>query len=545
MTTSFARNPRHQLTLAVLGSIALTACGGGGGHHRAVDTISPGDDTPTTRACDIASFSDLDFGGIATITAVTAVPAGDYTPSGSTAAQKNLPAFCLINGIATPTSDSEINFQVWVPETEKWNGKLVATGNGGYSPALSYADMAYALRQGYATLGGDTGHQPNDDLIFGVNHPEKIIDWGTRSINAITVPGKRILSTLQGEAAKRSYYIGCSTGGHQAFAEVQRYPGDFDGIIAGAPGNNRTALNLEFMWRFLSNRPTGENAVTSAILKQADLTLMTNRAVAACDTLDGVADGIINDPRACTFNIESLACPGDVKAPTCLTQLQISAAKKIYEGPKRSDNGKQLYPGWSFGSETQWWSYMAGSKPSRSDFWALWTFNDPHWDWWTFDYARDVDYAYKIIAPMVDQTSTDVGAFKANGGKMIVYHGWNDGVVSPFDSIKYYEEVKAKQGSQAEMDAFYHLYLIPGMGHCSGGSGNIAGVIRMENPEVAVAPDRDILAALDNWVELDTPPSLIGSNTAGTVSRPWCAYPRKPVYKGTGDKAQAENYSCQ
>jgi feruloyl esterase len=529
-------------------ALTITACGGGGGGHHSDDPIQPPPVTPSVKDCDISSFADLDFDGIARITTVASVPAGDYTPPGSRGSLTNLPEFCLINGIATPTSDSEINFQVWVPKTEKWNGKLVSTGNGGYSPALSFSDMAYALRQGYATLGGDTGHPSGDDLMFGVNHPEKIIDWGSRSINAITAPGKRIVSTLQGEDARRSYYLGCSTGGQQGFAEVQRYPADFDGVIAGAPGNNRTALNLEFMWRFLSNRPQGVNAATSAILKQADLSLMTNQSVAACDALDGVTDGIISDPRVCNFDINTLACPDDVKAATCLTQEQIATANKIYGGPKRSNNNAQLYPGWAFGSETQWWSYMSGSVPSRSDFWALWVFGDPHWDWWTFDYNRDVDYAYKIIAPLVDQTNTDISAFKSNGGKLIVYHGWNDGVVSPFDSIKYYEDVMAKQGSQSAVDSFYRLFLIPGAGHCPGtsGSGNLAGVFRMENPPegTPIDPGKDLLSALDKWVEEDVAPSLTGSNTAGTVARPICSYPKKVVYKG-GDNTQAASFACE
>jgi feruloyl esterase len=526
--------------LAALGAVALAACGGGG---HGDDPIQP-PVTPGARDCDISSFADLDFDGIARITAVTPEISGEYKYGNRVL--PNLPEFCRINGIATPKSDSEINFEVWVPTTEKWNGKLVATGNGGYSPALSYADMAYALRQGYATLGGDTGHQPNDDLIFGVGHPEKIIDWGTRSLNAITVPGKRIVSTLQGEDSRRSYYIGCSTGGQQGFAEVQRYPSDFDGVIAGAPGNNRTALNLEFMWRFLANRPQGENAAASAILQQSDLALLTRKALEVCDTIDGVADEVISDPRACDFNINALACPDDQKNQNCLTQLQINTARKIYGGPKRSDDGAPLYPGWAFGSETQWWSYMAGSAPSRSDFWALWVFADPHWDWWTFDYARDVDYAYRIIAPFVDQTDTDIGAFKSNGGKLIVYHGWNDGVVSPFDSIQYYEDVRAKQDSQAETDSFYRLFLIPGMGHCQGGAGSIAGVIRMENPPegTELDPGKDILSALDEWVEKGVAPNLTGSNTAGTVTRPICSYPKKIVYKG-GEPTRAESFACE
>jgi feruloyl esterase len=155
-----------------------------------------------------------------------------------------------------------------------------------------------------------------------------------------------------------------------------------------------------------------------------------------------------------------------------------------------------------------------------------------------------VDYAYRIVAPLVDQTSTDIGAFKSNGGKMIVYHGWNDGIVSPFDSIKYYEDVRTKQGSQAEIDSFYRLFLVPGMGHCMGG-GNIAGMVRVDDPEgAAVDPGRDLLSALDQWVEDDVLPDLTGVNNAGTVTRPICFYPKKIVYKG-GDETRAESFACE
>ncbi|ODU82995.1 MAG: hypothetical protein ABT00_10580, partial [Bordetella sp. SCN 68-11] len=366
------------------------------------------------------SFADVQIPA-ARITAVSSVPAGTYRPADSRQDLNDVPAFCRIDAVAMPTAGSRIDFQLWVPEGASWNGKLVTTGNGGYSPALSYGDMAYAMRQGYAVLGGDTGHQ-TEDMLWGVSNPEKIIDWGSRSINAITVAGKQLLTQLRGTAANRAYYLGCSTGGHQGFAEAQRYPEDFDGIIAGAPGNNRTALNIEFMWRFRSNRPANDNL--TQFLTSAKLRLITDRAVAACDTLDGVADGVIEDPRACSadkFDVASLLCTaGD--AADCLTPDQLGSARNIYQGPRNPRTKAQLYPGWPVGSESGWSGYMGSTEPVRADFWRYWVFDNPQWDWWKFDFDRDVSYAYAKIAPLVDQTSADLSAFKARGGKLMVYH---------------------------------------------------------------------------------------------------------------------------
>lgn len=519
---------------------SLAACGGGTGNGSNKVNIPTGN---SARACNITAFTDVQLPG-ATIQSVTPVSAGDYTPQGAKQALTDLPAFCRINAQATPSSQSLINFEVWVPEGEAWNGKLVTTGNGGYSPALKYSDMAYALRQGYATMGGDTGHQ-TDDMQWGVNNPEKIIDWGTRSINAITVAGKQLINELRAQPAKRSYYLGCSTGGHQGFAEAQRYPEDFDGIIAGAPGSNRTALNAEFMWRFRSNRPTNDNV--TQYLTRPKLDLITRKAVAACDALDGVTDGVINDPRQCTtqyFDVGSLLCTAD-DGPNCLTTEQVDAARKIYQGPRNPRTNEQIYPGWPVGSESGWSSYMGKDKPVRADFWRLWVFNNENWDWWSFDFDKDLAYAYTRIAPLVDQTSTDLSAFKANGGKMIVYHGWSDPVVSAYDSIDYFNKVRDVLGSQMAMDEFYRMFLVPGMGHCGGGP----GVTNLRSALTSPAPDTDILAALDRWVETGTAPNdLIATRDVegeAPRTRPLCAYPTQAVYGGHGNPDDATSYTCR
>jgi len=528
----------------------MHACGGD--DSSSSSTTPPATTTPPTNtvfSCDTTSLSQVKLDN-ASVTDATAVPASSFTPPGASTALSGLPAFCRIQGKANPTSDSLINFEVWVPTDGSWNGKLVTTGNGGYSPALSYGDMAYAMRQGYAVIGGDTGHQSTDpnEMFWGVGHPEKIADWGTRSIHAITAPGKTLIAALQSKAPSRAYYYGCSTGGHQGYAEIQQYPQDFDGVIAGAPGNNRIRLNVEFMHRFLSNRTPGNN--TTLILPASKMAMVTSAAVAACDSLDGVSDGAMEDPRACTpaqFNVDSLLCTG-ADGPNCLTQPQIDVVKKIYAGPKNPRTGEQLYPGLTVGSESGWSSYWGVSEPTRADFWRLWVFENPQWDWWTFDYDRDVTYADAKVGKLVDQRNPDISAFKARGGKAIVYQGWADPVVNPKDTIAYYNAVQTLQGSQKEMDSFFRLFLVPSMGHCGGGSSaTVFGNAGTAPPTIDAA--HDVLKALDNWVDKGVAPDTIVAskvaNGAATRTRPLCPYPRKATYQGSGSTDDAANFSCR
>ncbi len=527
-------------------TMALVAgCGGGGDSGGGSSTAAA-----TPRTCDTATLSAISLQDAAIETATT-IDAGSYTPPGSRRSLDDLPAFCRITAKATPSSDSLINFEVWVPVGDAWNGKLVATGNGGYSPALSYGDMAYAMRQGYAAVGGDTGHQSTDpnEMFWGVGHPEKIYDWGTRSVHAITVPSKSIVDELTGKAPSRSYYYGCSTGGHQGYAEIQNYPTDFDGVIAGAPGNNRVRLNVEFMWRFMAVRNPNDDV--TKVITPAKAQLVTDAAIAACDALDGVTDGIMEDPRACTvdkFNVDAMLCPG-ADDGTCLTAPELAAVKKIYAGPTNPRTGEQIYPGYLPGSESGWPSYWGtGTEPVRADFWRLWVFEDPHWNWWTFDYDRDLTYSLAKMGPLVDQVDPDISAFKANGGKAIVYQGWQDPVVNPADTIAYYDQVKALQGSQEETDKFFRLFFAPGMGHCGGGAGTTVFGNNGTAPPTVDA-QHDVLSALDQWVEQGSAPdSIIASRlTNGTVVRthPLCPFPKQAVYSGSGSTDDAANFSCQ
>ncbi len=306
-----------------------------------------------------------------TVREVSVVQAGTFRTSASAPPLANLPSFCRVRAGVSTSADSLVIFEVWIPE--RWNRKLVVTGNGGYGNVPSYRDMGNALMQGYAAAGGDTGHQTPtpDDLLWGSGHPERILDWGSRSIHAITGPAKRLAEHVAGSSFHRAYFYGCSTGGHQAYAEIQRYPADFDGVVAGAPGNNRVRLNAAFLWQFLANHERGASA---PVLPAAKLPMITRAVVAACDGLDGVPDGIVDDPRICRFDPASLLCR-DGDAATCLTTAQVAVVKKIYEGAKNPRTGQQVYPGWPQGSEAltslpdgrpgAGWQQVPGAPPSR------------------------------------------------------------------------------------------------------------------------------------------------------------------------------------
>jgi tannase/feruloyl esterase len=510
---------------------------------------------PVLQRCELGTFASL---AIENTTVRTADPltAGGFTPPGARAPLGELPAFCRVQGSVTTSKDSVVNFEVWVPA--EWNGKIVATGNGGYSNTPTYRDMAQALTQGYATLGGDTGHQTAtpEDLLWGVDHPERIIDWGSRSIHAIAGPGKRIAAALGGKPPRRAYFYGCSTGGHQGYAEIQRYPQDFDGVIAGAPGNNRLRLTAGFLWQFLANHRAGDDP--TPIVPASKLPLITNAVVAACDANDGVTDGVVDDPRSCAFDPASLRCQEN-DGPGCLTGAQIAALNKMYAGAKNSATGEQVYPGWPKSSEaltvsangmpaSGWQQYWGGAEPARANLWRYWVFEDPKWDWWSFDFDRHVTQAEEKIGGMVDQVNADIGPFKSRGGKAIVYQGWQDPVTSAIDTIAYYERVRTRQGSQQETDRFFRLFLVAGMGHCSGGTG-ATSFGNQNAPAPVVDAQHDLLTALDAWVDRDAPPDRIVASRVvdgvTTRTRPLCSYPRRATYTGSGSTDDAANFVCR
>ena len=456
----------------------------------------------------------------ATVTLARAYPAGEFT-SGRTF---QVPAFCRVAVTARPTADSDIKIEVWLPQ--QWNGKLLGVDNGGFSGALNYAALAVAIDRGYGAVSTDTGHS-GDQMDFGIGHPEKIVDWAYRAVHEMTVIAKTVVERSRGRSPAHSYFSGCSTGGQQALSEAQRYPADYDGVVAGDPGNNR--INL--IYGFLSSWLATHDASGKQLLPATKLPALTKAAVAACDTRDGLADGLIEDPRSCQFDPAVLACQGS-ETDACLTQVQIDAVRKVYAGAKTAD-GRQLYPGWARGSEAGWGTYIVNPKePVRIGLFRGWVFGNPEWDPRSFDWNKDVA-AVNAKYPFLSAMSTDYSAFKARGGKLIMYTGLADPVTSPLDTIAYYESVAAANGGIDATKSFYRFFPAPGMGHCGGGAG----------PNTF-----DMLSALEAWVERATAPDSIPASHAanGQIdrTRPLCPYPAVARYKGNGSIDDAANFSC-
>ena len=491
-----------------------------------------------------------------TVSSALSVPSGSFTPPGSNIAL-HVQGFCRISATAKPEPGSVINFELWIPPAERWNHKLEGVGNGAYIGAISYGALANAIERGFAAVSTDTGHT-GSDLSFAIGHPERIVDWGYRAVHVITDAAKLIMRDYTGTFPRHSYFNGCSTGGAQALSEAERFPADYDGIIAGDPGNDRVHLNVGFLWAFAATHDTN----AKSILPTSKLQLLYGAVISACDAIDGVKDGIISDPQACRFDPGSLLCRGD-ETDSCLTSLQVEAVRKVYQGPRNPRTGAQIIAGYSPGSEDPpadeyhgWQTYITDPKePMRIDFWRYWVFNDPNWDWRTFDYDRDVDYADEKVAS-VNASSGDLKPFKARGGKILMYSGWADPVSPALDAVRYYEKVTAAMGGPRQTRDFFRLFMVPGMGHCAGGVGPaIFGGARGGNdphlvpPQINLDPEHDLLSALDRWAEKGTAPDHIfamhlGPNNVPDRTRPLCPYPSKATWNRRGSTDDGRNFTC-
>ena len=485
-----------------------------------------------------------------TIDAAESHPAGAYTPGGGAEIDR-LPAFCRVYGVVTPVEGSKVGFEVWLP-AGGWNGKIEMVGNGGYSSAMSFPSMADQLKRGYAAVATDTGHK-GDDPDFAASHPEAIVDWASRAVHVSIDAAKSVVSDFYGQGARHAYFWGCSTGGQQALSEAQRYPNDFDGILAGDPGNNRTHLNAGFFWQFVKNHRAAD---LSVIVPPEKLKLITDAVVKECRGKDGGAPGddFLTDPEACAWQPLELLCKG-ADAPDCLTQQQVDAMAAMYSGAHDPKTGEQIFYGWPKGSENSgrvvrtlpgWSLYWADpahpDRPARLNFWTIWAFQDPNWDWRTFDFDAGMTVVDDRLASTINAMNPDLSAFRAAGGKLIQYHGLADPVAPPRDSIDYYERVQgAEDGAKPpRVDAsadFYRLFLAPGLYHCQGGPG----------PNVL-----DVQGALEKWVEQGVAPETIAAtkyhddepSEGVMMSRPLCPYPKRAHYDGKGDPAAAASFTC-
>ena len=473
----------------------------------------------------------------ATISA-SEVAAGAFAPpSGSAAAFKGLPAFCRVQGVLKPSGDSNIEFEVWLP-LSGWNGKYQGTGNGGFAGSIQYAALAAGVQNGYATSSTDTGHQGGvTDGEWALNHYEKIVDFGYRAVHETADASKAIVKAYYGGAAKRSYFAGCSHGGRQALMEAQRYPNDYDGIVAGAPANYLTHHVSGFVWNVA--------ALDAAPIPVNKLKTIESAAVEACDAGDGLKDGLIGDPAKCHFDPAKLLCTG-ADADTCLTQAQVDTLKKIYAGPKNS-KGEQIFPGYLPGGETGfggWAAWITGMGTAKSlqsafakGFFADMIFSDPNWDYHKFDFDRDVKVADDKGARTFNATDANLKAFKDRGGKLILFHGWSDAAIAPVNTVNYYESVAAKNKDAAK---FVQLYMVPGMQHCAGGPGpSEFGGLGPNGGD----PEHSLTKSLERWVEDGTAPEKVIAK-GGTRTRPLCPYPQVGKYKGTGSIDDAANFTC-
>ncbi|HEY3974810.1 MAG TPA: tannase/feruloyl esterase family alpha/beta hydrolase [Candidatus Sulfotelmatobacter sp.] len=481
--------------------------------------------------------------------------AGPPTPSSGrdlTAPYRNVPAFCRVVAVAKPTADSEIRIEVWMPSSG-WNGKLQGLGNGGFAGLIDFEQLGAVVSKGYAATGTDTGHTGSPiDASWALGHPEKVIDFGHRGIHEMTRVAKEAIHAFYGKAAQRSYFAGCSDGGREALMEAQRYPTDYDGILAGAPANYWTAL--------FSNGVYDTQALTldsASFIPPAKIPAISAAVLAACDELDGVRDGILNDPRQCHFDPATILCKAGEDTEKCLTAPQAAALKKIYAGSIDS-HGHVVYPGFLPGGEEGqggWGLWITGSSPNQSliaffgsGYFSNMVYEKTEWDYKTFTLDAGLKAAQEKTAAALDAVDADMRPFKARGGKLILYHGWDDPAISALNSINYYQSVIAKMG-RPDADSFMRLYMVPGMQHCDSGPGpdsfGQVGRMTFEDSQHSVA------ASLERWVEKDTAPGTIVASKYSadaehktTMTRPLCPYPQAAKYKGSGDTNNAANFVC-
>ena len=466
-----------------------------------------------------------------TITSAKPVAPGAFAPPGNAGrgaqeAMRDLPAFCRVAATLAPTSDSDIKVEVWMPAAG-WNGKFLAVGNGGWAGSISYSDMADALRRGYATSSTDTGHSTPGGS-FALGHPEKLIDYAWRSEHEMTVKAKAIIAAHYGEAPKLSYWRGCSAGGKQALKEAQRFPEDFNGIIAGAPASDWTGRASSAL-RIAATVHKDENSNIPA----AKYPAIHAAVLDACDALDGVKDGVLENPRACKFDPTVLECKGS-ESPSCLTKPQVETARAIYASPNNPKTGRAL-TGLEPGSELGWATW-GGAQPLAiaSDHFKYVVVKDAAWDFRSFNFERDAVRAEQIDADTINALDPNLKPYFGRGGKLLQYHGWGDPQISPGHSVQYYTRVSETLGGPKNIHDSYRLFMVPGMAHCGGGDG----------------PNQfDMIAALEQWVEHGKAPDRIPAwrRRDGTIdrTRPLCPYPQAAVYDGKGDTNDAASFACK
>ena len=474
---------------------------------------------PMPQASNSSACSGLQSAPIVMVTVGSAelVPRSRFTlPDQSNAgtAAIELPEYCRVTALAKPTPESAIEIEVWMPTTD-WNGKLLGTGNANFCGGVNPLQMALGLREHYATVGTDRGHKgcgPEPSLA----RPDQLADFGFRAVHLMTTTAKTLTSIYYGRPPAHAYFVGHSSGGGEALMEAQRYPEDYDGIVAGAPGNNWVRAMAAGLW----------NAQVATVLTRSKLELLNRAVAAACDSIDQI--GALDDPRQCTYDPEALRCPTNDDADSCLTPPQVEAAKKLYAGPSDPQTGSPIYPGFERGSELGW--PVGGPNGNWKTYFGLLVHDDATWDWHGFDLARDLMLADQKHHSVLDAIDPNLQPFASRGGKLILYQGWNDSSLPPRNIINYYERVKTVMGRDA--DRVVRLFMMPRVAHGFGRG-----------------PDQlNALAALERWVEDGVAPDrILAQHVTGTyvtMERPLCPYPQVPRWKGTGSRNDAANFEC-
>ena len=462
-----------------------------------------------------------------TITAAENVDAGAFKPPDRENALQSLPSFCRVAITLTPSPDSDIKVEVWIPAAN-WNGKFQAVGNGAFSGSVNYAAMAAALGRGYATSSTDTGHA-GGGASWAAGHPEKIVDFGWRAVHEMTIAAKKIIAAQTGRAPAFAYWNGCSAGGRQAMKEAQRFPDDYNGIIAGAPGLDWTGRAAQAV---RVAKTLEHNA--AARLSSSDRQVLHRAVVGACDAADGLKDGLVSDPESCRFDPGVLECKGPNQSG-CLTRAQVETARLIYS-PGVNASTRRRIGGLLPGSELGWTDlgWTASARATGLDQFRFLVFKDPAWEIQNFNFERDAARAEEIDRDTLNALDPNLQPFISHGGKLIQFHGWADPQISPANSTQYYERVVETLGGPRKIHGSYRLFMAPGMGHCGGGDG----------PNTF-----DVVAALDAWVERGTAPDRLAAShsTSGVVdrSRPLCPYPQVAAYQGTGSIDEAANFACR
>ena len=494
--------------------------------------------TAAPRSCESLASLALPH---TSVTSATHVAAGAFIPppppvsAGRGAAPnadamqvyQSLPPFCRVIATSRPSSDSEITIEAWLPEAAAWNGKFQAVGNGGWAGVISYGALAAAVQQGYASASTDTGHV-GGSATFALGHPEKLIDFGYRAVHELAVQGKSITDAYYGSAPKASFWNGCSTGGRQGVTAAMRYPGDFDAIVAGAPSVNQALLHAV---RIYINRIVHRSA--DSYIPADRHQLIHAAALQACDTQDGVKDGVIEAPLRCQFDPKVLECKGG-NGTDCLTSAQVQTAKALYSPITHPRTGAVIAPPLlQPGTELQW-NILAGPEPLSlfADFFKYVVFKDPHWDARRFDPKTDIDRVLSNDYDVIGLADPNLKPFFDRGGKLLLYHGWADAQVPAQNTIKYFTDVVRTVGPDAAGKSI-QLYMVPGMGHCRGGAG---------------ADTFDKMAAIENWVQTGRAPDaiiaakLVNGKTVRT--RPLCPFGKVARWNGSGSSDDAASFTC-